>query len=139
MTIKEMLEKINFQKMQGIVPVVTQDVKTKRILTLAFMNRESLEKTLELGKVTYWSRTRKRLWTKGETSRNYQLVKEIFIDCDDDSLLIKVKQLGNVCHTGRPTCFFKKVSLKKQTKKTYGKSKYVKIRGAWRQIARAGF
>lgn len=103
------LPKINFQKLKGLIPVITQDVKTNKVLMLGFMNREALNKTLKEGKITYWSRTRKKLWTKGETSGHFQFVKEIWLDCDNDTLLIKVKQIGNVCHTGRKTCFFQKI------------------------------
>ena len=103
------LPKINFKKLNGLLPVITQDVKTNKVLMLGFMNKEALEKTLKESKVTYWSRTKKKLWTKGETSGNFQLVKEIWLDCDSDTLLIKVKQIGNVCHTGNKTCFFKKI------------------------------
>lgn len=102
-------KKINWKKLNGLIPVVTQDFKTKKVLMLGFMDKEALGKTLKEGKVTYWSRTRKKLWTKGETSGNFQLVKKIFLDCDQDTLLIKVKQIGKVCHTGNSTCFFRKI------------------------------
>jgi len=105
----EIIKEINFSKMNGLIPVVTQDFKTNKVLMLAFMSEEALRKTLKEGKVTYWSRTRKKLWTKGETSGHFQLVKGIWLDCDNDSLLIKVEQIGNVCHTGNKTCFFKKI------------------------------
>jgi len=103
------LPKLNWEKLNGLIPVVTQDYKTNKVLMLGFMNREALKKTLKEGKVTYFSRTRKKLWTKGETSGNFQLVKEIFLDCDNDTLLIMVDQIGNVCHTGHKTCFFRKL------------------------------
>ena len=105
MSVKK-LPKINFKKLKGLIPVITQDYKTNKVLMLGFMNKTALKKTLKEGKVTYWSRTRKKFWTKGETSGNLQFVKEIFLDCDNDTLLIKVKQIGNVCHTGHKTCFF---------------------------------
>lgn len=108
--------KLNWEKLNGLIPVITQDFKTGKVLMLAFMNKEALEKTLKEGKVTYFSRSRKKLWTKGETSGHFQLVKEVWFDCDNDSLLIKVKQIGNVCHTGHKTCFFRK--LKTQYEKT---------------------
>ena len=76
------------------------------------MNKEALEETLKKRKITYFSRTKGRLWTKGETSGNFQLLKEIFLDCDNDTLLLKVVQTGNVCHTGNKTCFFKKIYSK---------------------------
>jgi phosphoribosyl-AMP cyclohydrolase len=103
------LPKINWEKLNGLIPVITQDLKTNKVLMLGFMNEEALKRTLKEGKVTYWSRTRKRIWQKGETSGNFQLVKEIYLDCDNDTLLIKVKQIGNVCHTGHKTCFFRKI------------------------------
>ncbi len=109
MKIEEIIKKIDFRKMKGLAPVITQDYKTNKVLMLGFMNKDALKKTLKEGKVTYWSRTRKKLWTKGDTSGNLQLVKEIWLDCDNDTLLIKVKQIGSVCHTGRKTCFFQKI------------------------------
>ena len=101
--------KLKWGKMQGLIPVITQDFQTEEVLMLGFMNKEALRKTLEEGKVTYFSRVRKKLWTKGETSGNFQLVKEIWLDCDNDTLLIKVDQKGNVCHTGHKTCFYQKI------------------------------
>jgi len=106
------LPNINWKKLNGLIPVVIQDFKTNKVLMLGFMNKEALKKTLKEKKVTYFSRTRKKLWTKGETSGNFQLGKEIWLDCDNDTLLIKVKQIGNVCHTGRKTCFFRKIYAK---------------------------
>jgi len=103
------LPKLDWKKLNGLIPVVTQDFKTNKVLMLGFMNKEALKKTLKEGKVTYFSRVRKKLWTKGETSGNFQLVKEIWLDCDSDTLLIKAKPRGNVCHTGNKTCFFKKI------------------------------
>lgn len=106
------LPKLNWRKLNGFIPVVTQDFKTGKILMLAFMNKAALRKTLKEGRVTYFSRTRKKLWTKGETSGHFQLVKQIWLDCDNDTLLIKVEQIGNVCHTGHQTCFFQKIKWK---------------------------
>ncbi|MBM3250911.1 MAG: phosphoribosyl-AMP cyclohydrolase [Candidatus Nealsonbacteria bacterium] len=117
MTKKELFKKINFRKLNGLVPVVTQDFKTNKVLMLAFVTREALKKTLNDDKMTYWSRGRKKLWTKGETSGHFQLVKEIWLNCESDSLLIKVKQIGNVCHTGNKTCFFKKIYEKRKEKR----------------------
>jgi phosphoribosyl-AMP cyclohydrolase len=110
---REIIKKINFKKLKGLVPVIIQDYKTGSVLMLGFMNKEALKKSLKEGKVTYWSRSRKKFWTKGETSGNFQFIKEIWLDCDNDTLLIKVKQIGNVCHTGNKTCFFKKIWQKK--------------------------
>lgn len=99
--------------MSGLIPVVTQDAKTQKVLMVGFMNKAALKKTLQEGKVTYFSRTRKKLWTKGETSGNFQFVKTMFFDCDNDTVLIKVRQIGNVCHTGSHTCFLKKINTKR--------------------------
>lgn len=105
------LPRINWEKLGGLVPAVTQDFKTGKVLMVGFMNRDSLKKTLAEGKITYFSRARKKLWTKGETSGHFQLAKRVWLDCDNDTLLIKVKQIGNVCHTGHKTCFFKKIRI----------------------------
>ncbi len=101
--------KVNWRKLNGLLPVITQDYKTKNVLMLGFMDKEALKKTLKEGRVTYFSRTRKKLWTKGETSGNFQIVKDIWLDCDNDTLLIKIKQIGSVCHTGNKTCFYQKI------------------------------
>ncbi len=99
------METINFSKGNGLVPAVIQDNTTLQVLMVGFMNEEALEKTRKEGKVTFYSRTKKRLWTKGETSGNYLIVKEITVDCDSDSLLVKVDPTGPVCHTGTYSCF----------------------------------
>ena len=96
---------IDFEKMGGLVPAIVQDNVTRKVLMLGFMNKEAYDKTVETGKVTFWSRTRNCLWTKGETSGNFLNVKEILLDCDKDTLLIKVKPEGPVCHTGADTCW----------------------------------
>lgn len=94
----------------GLIPAIIQDEATKDILMVAYMNKESLQKTLETGKTHFWSRSRQKLWLKGETSGHYQLVKEIWYDCDEDTLLIKVEQIGDVaCHTGERSCFYRKI------------------------------
>ena len=101
---------IDFDKAGGLVPAIVQDNETGEVLMLAYMNRQSFDATLATGKATYWSRSRQTLWIKGETSGNIQLVKEIRIDCDNDTVLIKVEQLGGAaCHTGHRSCFYKKV------------------------------
>ena len=101
---------LDFNKTGGLVPAIVQDDETGEILMLAYMNQEAFNATLSTGKATYYSRSRQTLWVKGETSGNVQLVKEIRIDCDDDTVLIKVEQLGGAaCHTGHRSCFFKKV------------------------------
>lgn len=99
---------LDFNKLNGILPVVIQDWNTLKVLMLGFMNREAYDKTVATGYVTFYSRSRKQLWTKGETSGNYLVVKEIKTDCDDDSLLIKVEPMGNTCHLGRYSCFEEK-------------------------------
>ena len=99
---------IDFDKAGGLVPAIVQDNETGEVLMLAYMNRQSFDATLATGKATYWSRSRQTLWVKGETSGNVQLVKEIYIDCDNDTVLIKVEQLGGAaCHTGHRSCFHK--------------------------------
>lgn len=92
---------------KGLVPVVTQDYKTKEVLMVAYMNREAFEKTVETGKVTYFSRSRNKLWVKGETSGHFQTVKTIKLDCDGDTLLIEAEQIDAACHTGNKSCFFR--------------------------------
>ncbi|MBC7387741.1 MAG: bifunctional phosphoribosyl-AMP cyclohydrolase/phosphoribosyl-ATP diphosphatase HisIE [Opitutaceae bacterium] len=96
---------IDFEKHGGLVPVVVQDVKTRVVLMVAFMNKEALQTTLDSGKVTFFSRTKGRLWTKGESSGHFLMLKEIIQDCDNDSLLIKAEPIGPTCHTGADTCF----------------------------------
>jgi phosphoribosyl-ATP pyrophosphohydrolase/phosphoribosyl-AMP cyclohydrolase len=94
---------------RGLVAAVIQDAETNTVLMLAFMNRESLAKTIETGETWFWSRSRRALWHKGETSGNTQTVESIVIDCDGDSLLIKVRPKGPACHTGSRSCFFDKL------------------------------
>jgi len=96
---------LDFNKFGGLIPAIIQDIQTNKVLMLGFMNEEAYQKTIELKKVTFFSRTRQRLWTKGETSGNFLNVVEILIDCDSDTLLIKVNPVGPVCHTGADTCF----------------------------------
>lgn len=90
----------------GMVPVIVQDYKSNEVLMLAYMNQLAYERTLEIGMMTYWSRSRNELWTKGLTSGHVQYVKALTIDCDNDTILAKVEQIGAACHTGSPTCFF---------------------------------
>jgi phosphoribosyl-ATP pyrophosphohydrolase/phosphoribosyl-AMP cyclohydrolase len=96
---------LDFNKMDGLIPAIIQDDKTQKVLMLGFMNEEAYDKTLKTGKVTFWSRTKNALWTKGETSGNYLNVVSIKTDCDNDTLLIKVNPDGPVCHTGTDTCW----------------------------------
>ena len=96
---------LDFTKLNGLVPAVVQDAQTDKVLMVAFMNKAALEKTIVSGQVTFYSRTKSRLWTKGETSGNYLDVVSLHPDCDRDTLLIKVNPKGPVCHTGADTCF----------------------------------
>ena len=101
---------------KGLIPAIIQDQKTKDILMLAYMNKESLKRTLKLGKTCFWSRSRKEYWIKGSTSGNIQIVKSIYYDCDMDALLIKVHQRGVACHTGNRSCFYRKLKILKLPK-----------------------
>ncbi|HNQ87149.1 MAG TPA: phosphoribosyl-AMP cyclohydrolase [Verrucomicrobiota bacterium] len=94
---------------EGLIPAVVQDHGTGRVLMLAWMNRESLERTLALGKTVFWSRSRKKLWMKGETSGHTQTVKDIALDCDGDTLLVQVEQTGAACHEGYKSCFYRSI------------------------------
>lgn len=100
---------LNFSKYpDGLIPTVAQDFQTGEILMLAYVSEESLRRTVATGRATYWSRSRQELWTKGETSGNVQIIKEILIDCDEDAIIFKIEQVGGVaCHTGKRTCFYR--------------------------------
>jgi phosphoribosyl-AMP cyclohydrolase len=101
---------LNFDKLGGLVPVVVQDYTSGEVLMLAFMNRQAWEETLKTRRATYWSRSRNQLWVKGETSGNYQEVKEVLVDCDEDTILLKVLQKGGAaCHTGYRSCFYRRL------------------------------
>lgn len=101
---------LNFDKLGGLVPVVVQDYSTGEVLMLAFMNRQAWEETVKTRRATYWSRSRKQLWVKGETSGNFQEVKEICVDCDEDTVLLKVIQGGGAaCHMGYRSCFYRRL------------------------------
>lgn len=100
---------LDFEKGKGLIPVIVQDSKTFEVLMLAYMNKEAWKNSLKTGKATYFSRSRKKLWVKGESSGNFQLIQEIRIDCDNDTILLKVKQKGGACHKGYKNCFFQKV------------------------------
>jgi len=103
------LNKINWAR-DGLVPVVAQEARSGRVLTVAWMNREALEKTVRTGEAHYWSRSRKKLWKKGEESGHVQKVQAIRLDCDEDVILLEVEQAGGIaCHTGRHSCFFQKL------------------------------
>ncbi|HNQ18336.1 MAG TPA: phosphoribosyl-AMP cyclohydrolase [Smithellaceae bacterium] len=103
----------NFSKGDGLIPAIVQDLESRDILMLAYMNRQAWEATLQTGRATYWSRSRQALWVKGETSGNFQMVKNVFIDCDNDTLLLQVEQIGKAaCHTGYKSCFYRKLEGK---------------------------
>ncbi len=102
------ITKLNFEKSQGLIPCIVQDASTRMVLMLGYMNREALDKTIAEKKLTFFSRTKQRLWTKGETSGNYLTLVEVSMDCDQDTLLFKVNPTGPTCHTGDDTCFGEK-------------------------------
>ena len=103
------LDKVNWNE-DGLVPVVAQDVESGRLLMQAWVNRESLQASLEEGRAVYWSRSRSKLWRKGEESGNIQKLVDVYMDCDNDTLCFKVQQIGGIaCHTGRESCFFQKL------------------------------
>lgn len=105
---KDNLEKLKFNS-EGLIPVVAQDYKTGEVLMMAWMNINSLRDTLKNGRASYWSRSRQAYWIKGESSGHFQYVKEIFYDCDGDTLLMKVDQVGAACHTNKRSCFYRKI------------------------------
>ncbi|HDP69861.1 MAG TPA: bifunctional phosphoribosyl-AMP cyclohydrolase/phosphoribosyl-ATP diphosphatase HisIE [Actinobacteria bacterium] len=100
------IEEFKFDE-KGLIPAIVQDCRTGEVLMLAYMNKESIEKTLETGRTWFWSRSRQQYWCKGETSGNYQYVKEIKYDCDADAILVFVEQVGVACHTGERSCFYR--------------------------------
>ena len=103
------LDEVPWDK-DGLVPAITQEFSTGRVLTLAWMNREALAETAKSGEAVYWSRSRKKLWRKGEESGHTQKVRELRLDCDSDAILLRVDQVGGIaCHTGRESCFFRKL------------------------------
>ena len=106
----EIIKKLDFKKGNGLIPVVVQDYKSKDLLMLAYVNKDALERTLETGYAHYWSRSRKKLWMKGESSGHTQKIKKILVDCDYDTLLYLVIQKGPACHTNKLTCFHNLVS-----------------------------
>jgi phosphoribosyl-AMP cyclohydrolase len=106
---EDLLQKLDFKKGNGLIPVVVQDAESKEVLMLAYANEEALAKTLSTGYAHYWSRSRKKLWMKGETSGNTQKIQKVMTDCDYDTLLYVVDQKGPACHTGKYTCFHNKL------------------------------
>ncbi|MCK9336643.1 MAG: bifunctional phosphoribosyl-AMP cyclohydrolase/phosphoribosyl-ATP diphosphatase HisIE [Arcobacteraceae bacterium] len=103
------ISKLDWEKGDGLIPVITQDINTLEVLMLGYTNKEALELTLSTNEAHYYSRSKQRLWKKGETSGHIQKVKEVLIDCDEDTILLKVEQVGVACHTGRKNCFFRTI------------------------------
>jgi phosphoribosyl-AMP cyclohydrolase len=102
---------VDFEKGNGLVPAIAQDVRTGKVLMMAYMNREALETTLKEGRACYWSRSRRELWRKGDTSGDIQIVKDVLVDCDEDTILLLVEQRGKgACHTRKWTCFFRRLT-----------------------------
>lgn len=126
-----LLELMDFAKGDGLITTIAQDANSGEILMVAYMNQESFARTLEIGEAVYWSRSRRRLWHKGEESGNIQKVKSMYLDCDGDALLLKVEQVGGAaCHTGKQSCFFRRIDTENvqdvgvqvfDPKKIYGK------------------
>jgi len=106
-------EKLNLKDLKfddkGLIPAIIQDYKTNEVLMLAYMNKESIRRSIKLGKTCFWSRSRKEYWVKGMTSGHFQFIKSIAYDCDLDALLFKVRQVGVACHTGNRSCFYRKI------------------------------
>lgn len=109
----EQLNKIDWEKMNNLIPVITQDAKTNEVLMLAYMNKEALELTIKTNYAHYFSRSKQRIWKKGESSNHLQEIVEILADCDNDTLLLKVNQTGVACHTGRKSCFYTNLKTNK--------------------------
>ncbi|MCK5227859.1 MAG: phosphoribosyl-AMP cyclohydrolase [Desulfobulbaceae bacterium] len=104
------MDRLNFEKGDGLLPAIVQDYASHEVLMLAYVNQEAWQKTLETGKAHYWSRSRNKLWLKGESSGHIQMVKEILVDCDEDTVVYRVEQLGGAaCHKGYCSCFFRRV------------------------------
>jgi len=112
----EFIRKVDFSKADGLVPVVVQDASNDTVLMQAFMNEEALKLTLTTGKTHFWSRSKKRIWMKGETSENYSIVQNAILDCDSDAILFKVQQIGVCCHTGAPSCFHNSIKTEKEAR-----------------------
>ena len=106
----KILDQLKFDD-NGLIPAIIQDVENNEVLMVGYMNRESIKRTLELGKTCFWSRSRREFWVKGETSGHVQIVRNVYFDCDGDALLIKVEQKGGACHTGYRSCFFREMFL----------------------------
>ena len=110
---KSWIDKINWND-EGLLPVIVQKIDSNKILMFAWMNHETLKESIKQRKAIYWSRSRQKIWIKGEDSGHYQYIEDMFLDCDKDVLLIRVKQLGGIaCHTGRESCFYNRINLEK--------------------------
>ncbi len=107
------LHRLRFNK-DGLIPAIVQDDKTKDVLMMAYMNSASLKETFKSGKTCFWSRSRKEFWVKGMTSGHFQFIKGVYYDCDCDTLLIKVRQVGAACHTRKKSCFYRRIKTKKK-------------------------
>ena len=116
----DILDELKFDQV-GLIPAIVQDNENNEVLMMAFMNRQALQKTLESGRVCFWSRSRQEYWIKGETSGHTQTVKSVAFDCDGDALLIKVEQKGGACHIGYRSCFFREVSSDGNSSRIVGK------------------
>jgi phosphoribosyl-ATP pyrophosphohydrolase/phosphoribosyl-AMP cyclohydrolase len=112
--IENFVKKVDFKKAEGLVPVIVQDASSDRVLMQAFMNEEALRSTLTSGRMHFWSRSRGKIWLKGEESKHYSLLQNAILDCDSDAILFKVQQIGAVCHTGQETCFHKPIATEKK-------------------------
>jgi phosphoribosyl-ATP pyrophosphohydrolase/phosphoribosyl-AMP cyclohydrolase len=112
--IKDFIKKVNFEKGKGLVPAIVQDASNNRVLMQGYMNEEALRLTLATGKTHFWSRTKGRIWMKGEESGHHSLVQNAILDCDNDAILFKVQQIGPVCHTGEESCFYKPIKAEEK-------------------------
>ncbi|HUX98655.1 MAG TPA: phosphoribosyl-AMP cyclohydrolase [Candidatus Deferrimicrobium sp.] len=114
--VEKVIEELNFSKSNGLIAVIAQDWQTNEVLMFAFANKEAILKSLATGRAHYYSRTRKELWEKGESSGHVQIIKEIFVDCDADAILLKIEQNVAACHEGYKSCFFRKLNDKGEFK-----------------------
>jgi phosphoribosyl-AMP cyclohydrolase len=110
---------ISMSMKHGLIPAIVQDIRSGEVLMLAYMNDEAIKKTIETGRAHYWSRSRKKLWLKGESSGHFQIVREIRVDCDEDAILLLVEQKGGACHTGYNSCFYRTINGKVIGKKVF--------------------
>ena len=120
------LEKLKFND-EGLLPMIVQDSSSGRVLMLAYANKEALEMTVKTGRTHFWSRSRKKIWNKGEESGHFQDVKEIFVDCDCDTVLITVEQTGVACHTGEPTCFYRSGDMEEKAAPVFEEASLRKV------------